>query len=232
MKYSVSSRQDLNTLREADEIIIAKNDFESFPVVYEKVPDKTFVFEILLLTPEKADKLRVWRGWTDNIVLSLWNIADFEQAAAIGLKYCFNEPVDSMYNFNALKDLGVEYISISGSLAHNMKAFSNSNVKVRMCPNIAYEAYIPRENGLYGQWVRPEDIEYYENIYIFDFLDCDLQKEKTLLHVYKNDKSWPGNLNLLFSNFDVNVNNLTMPKEIGKTRANCKHKCFIQMPYI
>ena len=65
----------------------------------------------------------------------------------------------------------------------------------------------------------------YENIYIFDFLDCDLQKEKTLLHVYKNDKSWPGNLNLLFSNFDVNVNNLTMPKEIGKTRANCKHKC-------
>ena len=33
MKYSVSSRQDLNTLQEADEIIIAKNDFESFPVV-------------------------------------------------------------------------------------------------------------------------------------------------------------------------------------------------------
>ena len=79
-----------------------------------------------------------------------------------------------MYDFNALKDLGVEYISISGPLAHNMKAFSNSNVKVRMCPNIAYEAYIPRENGLYGQWVRPEDIEYYENIYIFDFLGISI----------------------------------------------------------
>lgn len=226
MKYSVNSRQDLNTLREADEIFIEARDIESFPVLFEKLPEKTFIFCFNGTIDDYKEKLKVWRGWTENIVVrSIVVGIDGPWCKENGIKFYSAFPVSSFYDCNALKDFGVEYITITMPLTHSMKCFNNFPVKLRMVPNVAYDAYIPRVNGLYGQWVRPEDVRYYKNVYIFDFEDCDLEKEKILLHVYKEDQEWPGNLNLLITNLDVNVNNITIPKELGETRANCRQKC-------
>jgi hypothetical protein len=78
--------------------------------------------------------------------------------------------------------------------------------------------------GIYGQWVRPEDVEVYEE-YVstleFDNVLQDLKKESTLLHVYKDNVEWPGNLNLLFDNFGINVDNRAIPEDLGETRMNC-----------
>ena len=106
-----------------------------------------------------------------------------------------------------------------------MDKLSNFNIKFRMCPNVAYDNYIPRENGLYGQWVRPEDIEYYNSIYIFDFENVDLIQEKTLYHIYAEQKNWPGDLNLLFTNFNLHIDNRLILKELGKRRSTCGQRC-------
>ena len=54
-----------------------------------------------------------------------------------------------------------------------------------MTPNIAYYGYIPRENGIIGFWVRPEDVSYYEPyIDVFEFEDCDIKREQALYRVY------------------------------------------------
>lgn len=95
-----------------------------------------------------------------------------------------------------------------------------------MCPNVAYDAYIPRENGIYGQWIRPEDVKYYENgIYVLDFEDVDLLKERTLFHIYKEEQQWPGNLNNLLTNFNVNVDNRGLLKNLGEKRSTCGQIC-------
>ena len=101
-----------------------------------------------------------------------------------------------------------------------------TNIPIRMCPNLAYDAYIPRKNGIYGTWVRPEDINVYEAyVDTFEFIVDELGKESTLLHIYKDNGNWPGNLNLLLTNFNVNVDNRAIPEEIGQYRANCGQRC-------
>lgn len=226
MKYCVNSRQDYVTLRKADEIFFNNGDIESFPTLFEKFPDKTFILNCVSISDAQKEKLVAWRGWTENIVVRTNQLGiDGEWCKEKNIKFYAGFPVSTFYDCNALKDFGVEYITITMPLTHSMKCFNNYPVKLRMIPNVAYDGYIPRVNGLYGQWVRPEDTKYYENVYVFDFEDCDLEKEKTLLHVYKENQEWPGNLNLLISNLDVNVNNITIPKELGETRANCRQKC-------
>lgn len=46
-----------------------------------------------------------------------------------------------------------------------------------------------------------------------------------MFHIYQENGYWPGNLNLLFTNFNVNVDNRGLPEEIGETRANCGQRC-------
>jgi hypothetical protein len=52
-----------------------------------------------------------------------------------------------------------------------------------------------------------------------------LQREQILYHVYHDNGEWPGNLNLLLKNFNFNVDNRALPKEIDEFRANCGHRC-------
>ena len=67
--------------------------------------------------------------------------------------------------------------------------------------NLAFDAYIPRKNGIYGTWIRPEDVKVYEEwIDVLEFITTDLKQEATLLNIYKDNGYWPGNLNLLFTN--------------------------------
>ena len=104
-----------------------------------------------------------------------------------------------------------------------------TKIPIRLHPNIAYDAYIPRENGICGQWIRPEDEHIYdEYVDTFEFITNDLEKEKTLLHIYKDNKYYNGNLNLLFTNFNVNVDNRALPENIGELRANCGQRCMSQ----
>ena len=45
-------------------------------------------------------------------------------------------------------------------------------------PNVAYYAFIPREDGVCGSWIRPEDLNLYEPfIDVIEFEDCDVKKE-------------------------------------------------------
>ena len=96
------------------------------------------------------------------------------------------------------------------------------NIPIRLCANLAYDAYIPRENGICGSWIRPEDIEVYSKwVDTIEFITDDLGKEATLLHVYKENKFWPGNLNLLITNLNYNIDNRGIPEEFGEIRTNC-----------
>ena len=51
-------------------------------------------------------------------------------------------------------------------------------VPVRAVPNVAHLNDIPTKNGIYGTWIRPEDLELYNDyITYIEFEDCDIKKE-------------------------------------------------------
>ena len=48
-----------------------------------------------------------------------------------------------------------------------------------------------------------------------------------MFHIYKNNKTWPGNLNHLFTNFNLDTDNRGVLVDIGKKRSNCGQRCQI-----
>ena len=78
------------------------------------------------------------------------------------------------------------------------------------------------KTGIYGPYIRPEDVDFYEK-YIdhIEFITKSLEKELTLIKVYKEDKQWPGNLNLLLDNLGENVDNRGFDARFAKNRTTC-----------
>ena len=51
-------------------------------------------------------------------------------------------------------------------------------VPIRAVANVANEIKWPDDNGLYGTWIRPENVKDYERyISTIEFEDCDNRKE-------------------------------------------------------
>ena len=81
-------------------------------------------------------------------------------------------------------------------------------------------------NGICGTYVRPEDVDIYaEYIDHMEFNTQDKKKELTLLQIYKFDKNWPGNLNILLDNLKENVDNRAFREDFALYRLNCRQLC-------
>ena len=85
---------------------------------------------------------------------------------------------------------------------------------------------LPREDGVCGTWIRPEDIHLYEDyVAAMEFEDCKPTKEQALFRIYTQQKEWPGDLGLLITNFNhLGLNRLILP-EVGEKRLDCRHIC-------
>ena len=104
----------------------------------------------------------------------------------------------------------------------NLDELDKFDITIRMSPNIAYYAYIPRGNGIIGGWVRPEDTEVYEEyIDVFEFEDCDKKKEEALYRIYAEQKSWPSDLNGLISNLNYHASGKLILPDFAKVRIFC-----------
>ena len=100
------------------------------------------------------------------------------------------------------------------------------NISIRIAPNLAYDAYIPRKNGIIGSYVRPEDISIYEPYVDLCFFRFDtLAEERRLFSIYHDDKQWPGNLMLLIKNLNYSVDNRGIDEDFAKRRLTCRQNC-------
>lgn len=231
MKYSLSARQPREFQKKADELLVADNDYRYIPELFIEFPDKMIILDVPNdrfpeIQKDIASYAEANRKYFCCKIYDLRYVNWFKEN---NIKFFYGYPVSTFYEINGLKDLGTEYIVITAPITFKMNILKQyyKDIKFRMVPNVAYSAYIPRENGLVGQWVRPEDVKYYEKgIYIFDFEDAkELIKERTLYHIYAEQKKWPGNLNLLISNFNIDVDNRAMLDDLGETRSNCGQRC-------
>ena len=135
-------------------------------------------------------------------------------------------------------DMHPSYIMVGPPLSFDLDRIVNHlydpcdstfQIPLRMVVNVAHPNYLPAEgmHGICGQWVRPEDCQLYSTrIQCFEFDNVDLKQEETLLHIYKENKEWPGNLNLIIQRLNFNVDNRAIPEDLGERRMSCGHRCW------
>ena len=227
MKYCVSGRQSKGVIKKADEIKMRFNDKDRLIDYVEEFKDKTFILEVPAEIKELDWKLITAYSEKVNFILCLKDLNLAKACHEYGIKFYWGFPAFTWYELEALIALKPCYITLGAPLCFCLdKVKKKTDIELRLCPNLAFDAYIPRENGIYGSWVRPEDTDAYARwISVFEFATDDLAREATLLHVYQDNGNWPGNLNLLLTNLNVNVDNRALPKDIGKKRATCGQRC-------
>ena len=228
MKYCLGSRQINKYLTLADEIKVKSRDYRQVPDLFVDYPDKMIILDITNDDLDNEDfrkTIEQYAEMSENFCCCVYKLYYVNWMKNKGIKFYYGYPANSYYDMRGLIDLGVEYIKVIAPLTFDMNTLAKCDVKFRMVPNVAYDAYVPRRSGICGQWVRPEDIKWYENgIYVFEFENANLDQEQTLFDVY-NKGVWPGNLNLLITNLNYDVDNRIISAELGEARANCKQRC-------
>lgn len=227
MKYTVSGRQPYSVLKKADEIKVQYKDRDRILDFIEKIPDKTIILDIPLEeTQYPWETLLMYKEKID-FILMVRNLHFAKIFAEQGFKWYWPYPIVSFDELREVAALGPCYLLLGAPLCFSLdKVRAITDVPIRLTANIAYEPYVPRENGITGRYIRPEDVVKYEKyVSALEFIEPDLGKEATLLHIYKDNAEWPGNLNLLIKNLDVDVDNRVLPDEFADRRMTCGHRC-------
>ena len=230
MKYCLSSRQTNEYLKRADEIKVKYRDRDIIYDYSQKYPTAHIILE-LPLNNEGANWVEInnyARVCNGRLILCLANLKDIPKCKELNVKYYYGFPIGSFYELQSLKALGVCYFRLTAPAFFQLDLVKKLGIPVRAVPNVCYDAYFPHENGIHGQWIRPEDVSTYdEYIEVFEFEDADLDKERALYRIYHDDGEWPGNLELIFTNLNYSVENKYLLKTdtLAKRRVVCGQRC-------
>lgn len=232
VKYCIDGRQPYSIMKKSDQIKVRYEDRDRIIDFVERIPDKEIILE-LKEVPEVSD-FATWRMYDEkfeNFYIASFNLALFDILNAEGIKWYWPYPITSYYELREVLTLKPAYVQIGPPLSFDLENVKKiaGDVKLRLVCNCARPSYLPDEQGLpqfFGQFVRPEDVPLYDPyVDAFDFDSKDMKKEETLLHIYKDNQMWPGNLNLLIDNLNYNVDNRAIPEEFGKARVDCRQRC-------
>lgn len=194
----------------------------------KQYPDKEYIVEL-----DQINDNALWNyisicneKLNGNLYVKLYNLKGAPTCKEKGLKFFYAYPASSFYELRGLKDLGVSYVYITAPIFFDMDTVKSVEIPVRLIPNICYDSYIPHDNGVCGQWVRPEDQEIYEKVgcEVVEFINdlASKEKEEALYRIYAERKEWPGEMDSIFINFNYPALNRMVPPELALVRLNCK----------
>ena len=199
----------------------------------EKIPEKTIILDLTELNEKDLENIKMYNEKFNNFYVAIHKLSQCDLFMELGIKWYWPFPITSFYELQEISKNNPSYVLLGPPLTFDLemvKKIIDKDCGIRMVANGTTPQYLLTRTpatGIYGSWVRPEDVKLYEK-----YVDClefevdygDFQKEETLLKIYQSG-SWPGNLHLLFNDFYVNVDNRIIPEEIGKARMNCGMKC-------
>lgn len=161
-----------------------------------------------------------------NFIIETDNLRIIEACKLLKIKFYWGLPIDNLYDLQATMDLGSCYAKITTPLTHMLDKVNMYDIKIRVSPNISYYETLPREDGVLGAWIRPEDEEVIEDfIQVYEFEDCDVKKEQALYRIYAEDKRWPGQLSYIITNLNYKGTNRLIPKRLAEHRMFCQQRC-------
>lgn len=233
MKFCMSARQPKSELRaHADEIRVEFRDINYIYDLLDEFEDtKTYILEIPRDAAVDWDVVESMAARAKyNFICAIKDIGMASICKERNLKFFWDFLITSFYEMQALAEVGVCFLPLGIPVIFDMDLVKNFNIPIRLVPNIAHENYLPHQNGITGQWIRPEDLHLYEDWspsidFRFDEDAQYLQKERTMYHIYAENKTWPGNLNILITNLNHHCENPLIAEGIGERRMNCHHRC-------
>lgn len=229
MKLCLSYRQNENLLNIADEIKLNYNMQLQFIKYFNKYNGKTFIIDVPKDVKIDIESAKRWKIITMNKIV--FCVSDIEQAKILkenDIKFYLSYGITSFYELNALKEFGVSYIILNAPLFFMMDKVKNIDIPIRLDPVNWKHDFLDRDNGIHGTWVRPEDLKLYDNyIDMIEFNNCDINRESALYRIYFEQKQYPGALEELFLNINIDGMNRFIIPELGEIRLNCGQKCEI-----
>lgn len=235
MKACLSSQCSSSYLEKADEIKVEYKDRNRIIDYIEKYPKATIILSIRKASEDTEvtwDEIsRIQTLCKNQFLFAAVNIYQVEQCYQRGINYYLDRPIDNYEDIYWLKKMKAKYILIESPIffdIENVRDITRNFCSLRISPNVAYYAgNIPKENGIVGSWIRPEDIDLYKRLIdTIEFEDCDARKEEALYRIYMEDKKWPTDLNLLITNLNYPIDNKYLPDTFGEMRLRCQQKCF------
>lgn len=227
MKICLSCHQTYNYLKNADEIKFDFKDRKAIPDFAEKYPEATMILQHNSTEEINWKEIEDYKILCkDNFIFCIGSAADGERAKERGIKFYLGYTIDTAYMLEAAEHLGVCYIKLGMPLFFEIEKLNKYNIPIRAIPNVCYMDGLPRENGINGMWIRPEDLDAYEGyIDTIEFEDCDVKKERALFRIYMQEKNWPGDMNMIFTNFNhPGVNRMIIP-DVVEARKHCGQAC-------
>lgn len=230
MKTCLSSRCEPRYLKAAQEIKVAWRDRKIIPELTEKYENATVILHFIGANTEI--------NWTEiedynnickqNFICATSCLEEMYYCSQKNIKFYYGYPINTFYELQALKNLGVCYVRLGTGLFFSMEKVKNIGVPIRIIPNVAYVDGLPRPNGIAGHWVRPEDMLLYQDyVDTIEFEDCSIKKEQALYRIYTSQQGWYGDINDLITNLNYSAANKMLPNNITMERLNCGQKCQI-----
>lgn len=241
MRFSISSRQPEDYLNKADEMFVHWKDRELIYDLYHMAP-KTIILRIPMNTElfrEDWEKIIEYHDALGRkFKLSLLYPRFGLTAKQLEIPYFFETPANDFPTLNLWKNhFGVSEIIPGATLSHYMDAVAAKGLPIRMIVNRHMMPRWDKEeikvDGTVGAWVRPEDLwkiyQTWVNFVQFDTPyepDRDsLVREQALFRIYAEQKTWPGELNMLVDDLNHKGINRLIVENFGERRSNCRQMC-------
>lgn len=229
MKICLSARQDPQYLDRADEIIFEFRDRKAIPNYIIKYPNKTIILSCSLINDIDWDELKAFNEQASgNFLLEIQDLVLIPICQQYNLKFYLTYAITSYDELNTIINLDSYYVRLGPPLFFDLDNIKTRypDLKIRMAPNIAYDDKYKRKHGLYGTWVRPEDIQMYnEYIDVIEFKELNPQRERALYRIYIEEREWPGELNMIITNFNHEGENAFITSDITERRLTCRQVC-------
>ena len=235
MRYCLKYTNICTKLNKADEISIKYIEDKGLLNFMEKFKSKRIILRVI---PNQFQELEVRKiiaikrtcpEYNFSVAMSSYEPVLGDSLMKAGIPYYEETPCLNWEKFNYLIKEGVSDINISGPLGFEMSKIKrvldslDRKVIVRATPN-AVANLNPNTNSLIGFYIRPEDVEIYEDF--IDVLEFEgLEHQDIFFSIYAEQKAFIGNLNQCIYNFQEQVDNKGLITLFGEKRKDCGRKC-------
>lgn len=206
MKYCLNCRQDKEYLSKADEIFVDYRDRDFINTLVEDYKNIPIILDIPFDVEPDWANIRIYNMISlQNLTLRLHNLKrDYPKVKELDIGFYFAGLISTYYDLNSLVELEPKYVCLEAPLffdlptVHNI--LSQKDIGVRANPIVADQSAwgISHQNKEIGTFVRPEDVEAYEEyIDVFEFRDENdafllPKREAAYYRIYAEQKAWPG----------------------------------------
>ena len=224
MKYCLSAHQTKEYLKKADELLIDYSHMSYILDLIEINPNASYVLYIDSNNDIDWNKVEEFYILTKKQFKVMLAKLNYDECIRRKIPFFFSHAIDNPYELNAVIELGVAAVRITGQLTHMLNYIETLPVEVRVCVNNSGAPFFYKP--IIGGWFRPEDVNDLTAIDVCEFNAATNREEQALYRIYAEDKAWPGELYMLVKEIDnKEITNRMIPSSFQERRSNCGMRC-------